>query len=263
MAHVEVKEAEKEYIWFLDSGCSNHMCGKREVFIEMDDSFRESVKLGYDSSLSVKGKGKVRLEVHGIMHVITGVFFVPELKNNLLSIVQLQERGLVVLMQHGKCKIFHPEKGLILETEMTCNRMSTEGTKMSHHDNHRSSNSLALKRVKLDDKSLKCILMGVSEESKAYRLFDPISQKIIISRDVVFEEDEQWNWDEVYEQAVLTDLEWETDEETTTENEEGSGDIENIEDDEFHEVGGAMTEGSASQERRTQRPPIWMRDYET
>jgi len=28
----------------------------------------------------------------------------------------------------------------------------------------------------------------VSDESKAYRLFDPISKKIIVSRDVVFEE---------------------------------------------------------------------------
>jgi hypothetical protein len=47
------------------------------------------------------------------------------------------------------------------------------------------------KRVKLDANSLKCILLGVSEESKAYSLFDPISNKIIISRDVVFEEDLQ------------------------------------------------------------------------
>ena len=45
------------------------------------------------------------------------------------------------------------------------------------------------KRTKLDDKSFSCVLLGVSEESKAYRLYDPISQKIIISRDVVFEED--------------------------------------------------------------------------
>lgn len=44
------------------------------------------------------------------------------------------------------------------------------------------------KRVKLDAKSCKCILLGVSEESKAYRLFDPVLQKVIISRDVVFED---------------------------------------------------------------------------
>jgi hypothetical protein len=42
--------------------------------------------------------------------VITDVFFVPELKNNLLSNGQLQEKGLAVLMQHKKCKIYHYEK---------------------------------------------------------------------------------------------------------------------------------------------------------
>jgi len=52
------------------------------------------------------------------------------------------------------------------------------------------------KRVKLDAKSLKCVFLGVSENSKAYRIFDPISQKIIISRDVVFKEDQQWHWDD-------------------------------------------------------------------
>lgn len=51
------------------------------------------------------------------------MFFVPELKNNLLSIGQLQERELAILIQHGKLKIYHPEKGLILRTEMTANRM--------------------------------------------------------------------------------------------------------------------------------------------
>lgn len=50
-------------------------------------------------------------------------------------------------------------------------------------------------RSKLDDKSLCCAFLGVSEESKAYRLYDPISQRIISNRDVVFEEEKYWNWD--------------------------------------------------------------------
>ena len=33
----------------------------------------------------------------------------------------------------------------------------------------------------LDDESLACDLLGVSEESKTYRLYDPVSQRIIIS----------------------------------------------------------------------------------
>ncbi|KAG8382153.1 hypothetical protein BUALT_Bualt05G0047000 [Buddleja alternifolia] len=64
------------------------------------------------------------------------------------------------------------------------------------------------KRTKLDDKTLRCIFLGVSEELKAYRLYDPISQKIIISRDVVFEEDNSWDWDKNHQEAILIDLNW-------------------------------------------------------
>ncbi|CAB4289273.1 unnamed protein product [Prunus armeniaca] len=109
MAYVDGIQAGRDHLWFLDSGCSNHMCGKRELFLQFDNNFREKVKLGNDMSLTV----------------ITEVFFVPALTNNLLSIGQLQEKGLTVLMQHRKCKIYHPEKGLIMETEMACNRMFT------------------------------------------------------------------------------------------------------------------------------------------
>jgi hypothetical protein len=50
-------------------------------------------------------------------------------------------------------------------------------------------------RKKLDSKSIKCVHLGLSEESKAYKLYDPIEKKIIISRDVVFDESNGWDWD--------------------------------------------------------------------
>lgn len=123
MALMDLKEAASEHIWFLDSGCSNHMCGNKDVFYDLDSSFRESVKLGNDSRITVQGKGKVQMEVNGIVLMITEVFYVPDLKNNLLCIDQLQEKGMAVLIQHRKCKIFHSEKGLIMETEITHNRI--------------------------------------------------------------------------------------------------------------------------------------------
>ena len=43
------------------------------------------------------------------------------------------------------------------------------------------------KRKKLDNKSFWCVLLRMSEESKAYRLYDPVSKKIVVSRDVIFE----------------------------------------------------------------------------
>ncbi|BFG30032.1 hypothetical protein CerSpe_163060 [Prunus speciosa] len=52
-------------------------------------------------------------------------------------------------------------------------------------------------RIKLDNKIVKCVMLGVSEESKAYKLYNPNTQKIIISKDVVFSEDEGWDWSNV------------------------------------------------------------------
>ena len=49
------------------------------------------------------------------------------------------------------------------------------------------------KRTKLDDQCLKCVLLGVSDESKAYRRYDPATKKIIVSRDVIFEECAKWD----------------------------------------------------------------------
>lgn len=64
------------------------------------------------------------------------------------------------------------------------------------------------KRKKLDDKSIKCVILGVSEESKAYRLYDPFARKIIVSRDVIFEEDKSWNWGRTDEEVKLDVLDW-------------------------------------------------------
>lgn len=114
---------EEMCIWFLNSGCSNHMCGKKEMFANLDGSFRETVKLGDNSRMSVMGKGNVLMTVNEITQIITGVFYVPDLKNNLLSIGQLAEKGLKFEIHRGKCKIYHPQRGLISEIKMSVNRM--------------------------------------------------------------------------------------------------------------------------------------------
>lgn len=49
------------------------------------------------------------------------------------------------------------------------------------------------KRYKFDYKSEKCIFIGYSENSKAYKLYNRITMKVLISRDVVFIENEAWD----------------------------------------------------------------------
>ena len=45
----------------------------------------------------------------------------------------------------------------------------------------------------MDDKSEKCIFIGYSEQSIAYKFYNLVTKKTIISRDVVFKEQESWN----------------------------------------------------------------------
>ena len=48
-------------------------------------------------------------------------------------------------------------------------------------------------RKKLDSKGEKCIFVGYSDESKAYRLYNPSTKKFVISKDVQFIEEETWD----------------------------------------------------------------------
>ena len=45
MYYVEINEAKKEDVWFLDSGCSNHMCRDKILFCDFNERFRQIVKL--------------------------------------------------------------------------------------------------------------------------------------------------------------------------------------------------------------------------
>nr|GEW78929.1 zinc finger, CCHC-type [Tanacetum cinerariifolium] len=50
--------------------------------------------------------------------------------------------------------------------------------------------------TKLDDISSRMVYLGNEQGSKAYRLFDPTTQRICVSRDVKFKENETWDWKE-------------------------------------------------------------------
>ena len=531
MAYVELQGTRRGDAWFVDSGCSNHMCGDRRMFSSLDTGFTHNVKLGNNHKLMVGGKGVIKIILRGVSYVINDVYYVPELKNNLLSVGQLQEKGLDVLFKGGDqktCSIFHTTRGKIAESVMSANRMfillgesndssseekclqadisnkaelwhhryghlsykglhtlcskemvvglpeigevkttceacvrgkhhrvpfpkqskwrATEKLQLIHSDlcgpispasnsqrrylisfiddfsrktwiyfvmekseafhqfktfkafvekqtglfikclrtdrggeynsnefkefcrehgikrqlttaftlqqngvaerknrtimnmvraallekevpksfwpdvvqwvNHVLNRSPTLivrdmtpeeawsgrkpsvehfrifgcigyvhvpdvKRRKLDDKSVKCVLLGFSSESKAFKMFDPEENKVHISRDVIFEEDKKWNWDDVGYGEASVELEWEDDYEVTEDDEEtevivnegelggGGGAEENV---------GAGTEGNVvnnsppnevqtreaiATTSRTRRPPIWSADYIT
>ncbi|XP_076915955.1 uncharacterized protein LOC143575462 [Bidens hawaiensis] len=101
-------DESKNQFWFLDSGCSYHMCGVQEKFVNLDQKFTTTVKLGNNTRMTVGGKGNVKLMLNGVMFVINDVYFVPDLKNCLLSIGKLQQKGLSFLFQDNACKVYLP-----------------------------------------------------------------------------------------------------------------------------------------------------------
>ncbi|KAI5424126.1 hypothetical protein KIW84_030371 [Lathyrus oleraceus] len=98
----------------------------------------------------------------------------------------------------------------------------------------------------MNDKRLCFVLLGVSEVSKAYRLYDPIPQKIITSKDVVFEEHQGWDWDNKYEEAISCDLDW------VDKNVEVNAEEENDVGNEFDHITDTKEEENVSSNSRTE-----------
>lgn len=123
MATVEEEKHDKEAFWFRDSACSNHMTGVKEWFIHIDETYQHKVRLGNDPKLEVKGRCDIRIIVNGMSQVITNVYYVPLLTSNLMSVGQLQEKSLTFVIQGIVFMVFHPQKGLIISSNMTKNMM--------------------------------------------------------------------------------------------------------------------------------------------
>ncbi|KAI5429681.1 hypothetical protein KIW84_034307 [Lathyrus oleraceus] len=111
-------------VWYLDSGASNHMCGHKHLFKEMRKIEDGNVSFGDASKVKVEGKGTIRyLQKDGLIGSIQDVYYVPNLKTNILSLGQLTEKGYSILMKERilylKDKLGH----LIARVEMERNRM--------------------------------------------------------------------------------------------------------------------------------------------
>lgn len=98
MAYTENEKKIRKKAWFLDSGCSNHMSEDISLFSTLDNNFKHLVKLGKNKRIEVIGKGNVKLMLNGDGYIISEVYYVPELKNNLLSLDQLQEKRLMIII---------------------------------------------------------------------------------------------------------------------------------------------------------------------
>jgi len=117
-------ETPNNQTWYLDTGCTNHMCVQKELFVDFDDSFRTKVKFGDDRFVPVTGTGRILNTLkNDDYRYIYDVFYVPDMKSNLLSVGQLAEKGYVMHIVENKFSIFDKKGNLILRTFLSKNRM--------------------------------------------------------------------------------------------------------------------------------------------
>ncbi|GAU37822.1 hypothetical protein TSUD_276400 [Trifolium subterraneum] len=251
----EIKEQESHSeIWFLDSGCNNHMIGKKEWLFDFDDSFKDSVKLGDDSKMAVMGKGNLKLHIEEALVIFQKFKIMVEnatqhkiqclrtdrggeytstafnefcdlhgIRRQLTAAYTPQQNGVSkrknrIILNVVKCmlddkkrpKKFWPEGvnwsvhilnrcPTFVVKDMTPEEAWSKSKPFVSHFKvfgciayvHVPDNL----RKKLDDRSYVCIHLGISEESKAYKFYDPTKAKLVVSKDVKFDEVSQWDWE--------------------------------------------------------------------
>jgi transposase InsO family protein len=118
------QKATQEYtnVWYLDSGCSNHMTGDKDAFIDIVPSFGSKVKLGNGEYVEVEGKGSIGVATKKGGKVIHDTLYVPNLDENLLSIGQLLEHGYSLQFENQECRIFDSRRRVVAVVKMTKSR---------------------------------------------------------------------------------------------------------------------------------------------
>ncbi|XP_076909793.1 uncharacterized protein LOC143567213 [Bidens hawaiensis] len=101
-------------VWFLDSGCSNHMTRQKGLFKSLDDMKKLKVRMGNGNGIQVEGKGVVKIQTNTGKHrTIEEVQFAPDLSYNLLSVGQLMRAGHSILFDEGECTITNKRSGQV------------------------------------------------------------------------------------------------------------------------------------------------------
>jgi hypothetical protein len=102
--------------WLVDSGASKHMTGYKEILSDFESKyFVEKVELGDGKCYKIEGVGSIsfRSESRARLHV-DEVLYVLGIKNNVLSIATLEDKGYWVIFKDRKALLW--AKGIHLST---------------------------------------------------------------------------------------------------------------------------------------------------
>ncbi|GJV44246.1 zinc finger, CCHC-type containing protein [Tanacetum coccineum] len=121
---VGYKETNMDSLWYLDNGASNHMTGVREYFKDLDEDVSGNVRFGDGSYIEIKGKGSIVIECDDRkQRIISQVYYIPDLKSNLLSLGQFTEIGCKVVMEDDELRLYDMNHKIFMKVTRQNNRL--------------------------------------------------------------------------------------------------------------------------------------------
>jgi hypothetical protein len=133
--HAEIGErgSGQPHRWILDSGATNHMSGVRAAFTELDLNVCGSVKFGDGSVAKIEGRGTILfLGNKGEHRHLTGVYYIPRLKANIISLGQLDEDGCDIVIKRGLLRIYNDRGQLLTKVRRSSSRLYILEIRVEH-----------------------------------------------------------------------------------------------------------------------------------
>jgi hypothetical protein len=110
--------------WILDTGATNHMTGERSFFSELDTGVHRTVRFGDGSVVAIEGRGTILFKLKSGEHQeLAGVYYIPKLTANIVSLGQLDEDAYKILIEHGVLRIWDRRRRLLAKVPRSPNRL--------------------------------------------------------------------------------------------------------------------------------------------
>jgi hypothetical protein len=92
--------------WILDTRATNHMTGERGAFSNIDTGVRGTIRFRDGSVMAIEGHGTILFKwKNGDHEVLAGMYYIPKLTANIVSLGQLDEDDYKILIEHGVLRI--------------------------------------------------------------------------------------------------------------------------------------------------------------
>ncbi|KAM1023461.1 hypothetical protein ACFX2A_045325 [Malus domestica] len=93
-------------VWYIDSGCNNHMTAHESLLIDIDTNFTRKVKMRDGNIVKATGRGTLVINTKKGRRCIRKVMLVLGLDENLLSVGQMMEHGYFLLFGETVVEIY-------------------------------------------------------------------------------------------------------------------------------------------------------------